>query len=169
MEAGVTQGPLINAQGLAKVQNLVADALDNGASVAGSTANGPSGAAKLDRGYFHDAMVLRDVRSDMKIARDEIFGPVAALVSFETDEEALALANDTNAGLAAYVYTKDMASTFRFSEGLEYGMVGVNTGLISTEIAPFGGVKESGMGREGSSFGLDDYTELKYVALGGLE
>ena len=112
--------------------------------------------------------MLLDVNPDMRIAHEETFGPVAPLFRFDTEEQAIALANDTEAGLAGYFYTRDLARAFRVAEALECGIVGVNTGLVSPEVAPFGGIKQSGIGREGSKYGLDDYTELKYVCLGGM-
>jgi len=121
----------------------------------------------LGRTYY-EVTVLTDVTPDMAIHGEEIFGPVAPLFRFSTEDEAVAMANDTEYGLAAYFYAADMGRTWRVSEGLEYGMVGVNTGLISTEVAPFGGFKESGIGREGSKYGIEDYIELKYLCLGGL-
>ena len=119
-------------------------------------------------GTFYEPTVLRNVTNDMLIAREETFGPVAPLFRFETDEEALQRANDTEFGLASYFYTRDVARLFKIAEGLEYGIVGANTGLISTEVAPFGGIKESGTGREGSKYGIEDYLEIKYLALGGI-
>jgi succinate-semialdehyde dehydrogenase/glutarate-semialdehyde dehydrogenase len=119
-------------------------------------------------GTFYQPTVLTDVRSDMLLAREETFGPVAPLFRFTTEAEAIRLANDTELGLAAYFYTRDLARSWRVSEALEYGIVGLNTGLISTEVAPFGGIKESGVGREGSKYGILDYTELKYLCIGGI-
>jgi succinate-semialdehyde dehydrogenase/glutarate-semialdehyde dehydrogenase len=119
-------------------------------------------------GTFFEPTVLRDVTSSMLVAREETFGPVAPLFKFGTDEEALQLANDTEFGLASYFYTRDVARLFKIAEGLEYGIVGANTGLISTEVAPFGGVKESGMGREGSKYGIEDYLDIKYLCIGGI-
>ena len=158
--AGPTdQGPLINAAALDKVERHVADALAGGARVL-------AGAQRLPgEGCFYAPTVLADVAPGALINREETFGPVAGLVRFATEDEVLALANDTRAGLAAYVYTRDLARSWRVSEGLEAGMVGLNTGLISTEVAPFGGVKESGLGREGSRYGLDEFLESKTVCL----
>ena len=158
--AGPTdQGPLINAAALAKVERHVADALEGGARVL-------TGARRLPgEGLFYAPTVLADVPSGALINREETFGPVAGLVRFTSEAEVLALANASRAGLAAYVFTRDGARTWRMSEGLETGMVGVNTGLISTEVAPFGGVKESGLGREGSRYGLEEYLETKMVCL----
>ena len=156
-ETGVTQGPLINAAGLAKVQNHVSDAVAKGARVL------CGGAAHARGGNFFQPTVLADVTPDMRVAREETFGPVAPLFRFDTEVEAVRLANDTEFGLAAYFYTRDVGRCWRIGEALEYGMVGVNTGLISNEVAPFGGIKQSGLGREGSSYGLDEYLEVKYL------
>ncbi len=162
LEDGVKQGPLINDAALQKVERMVADATGKGARVL-------TGGARHKRGgNFYQPTVLADATPDMEMAREEIFGPVSALYRFETDAEAVAIANDTPYGLAAYFYSRDMNRIWRVSEALEYGMVGINEGIISTEVAPFGGVKESGLGREGSRHGLDEYTELKYLCMGGL-
>jgi len=156
-EAGVAQGPLINAAGLAKVEAHVADALSKGARVL-------CGGARHERGgNFFQPTVLADVTSTMKVAREETFGPVAPLFRFETEGEAIAMANDTEFGLAAYFFTRDVGRCWRVGEALEYGMVGVNTGMISNEVAPFGGIKQSGLGREGSKYGIEDYLEIKYL------
>lgn len=117
---------------------------------------------------FYEPTVMGDVKSDMLISREEVFGPVAPLLRFRTEEEAIRMANDTNAGLAAYIFTSNVQRTWRVTEALEYGIVGVNEGIISTEVAPFGGVKQSGLGREGSKYGIDEYLELKYVCLGNM-
>lgn len=162
MDDGVAQGPLIDENAVLKVEEQIADAVAKGARVA---VGGKRHA--LGRTFF-EPTVLTHVPSDALIFEEETFGPVAPLFRFETEEEALALANDTQFGLASYVYTRDVGRIFRVVEGLEFGMVGVNVGLISTEVAPFGGVKASGLGREGSKYGIDDYLEIKYVALGGL-
>jgi succinate-semialdehyde dehydrogenase/glutarate-semialdehyde dehydrogenase len=156
------QGPLIDANALAKVEEHIADALKQGARVA------CGGRRHALGGTFFEPTVLVDVRPDMLVAREETFGPVAPLFRFGTEAEAVRMANDTEFGLAAYFYTRDLARSWRVGEALEYGIVGVNTGLISTEVAPFGGVKESGMGREGSKYGILDYTELKYLCVGGI-
>ncbi len=155
-------GPLVNEDAIDKVEELVQGALAEGAGV---LTGGRRHA--LGRTYY-EVTVLTDVTPDMAIHGEEIFGPVAPLFRFSTEDEAVAMANDTEYGLAAYFYAADMGRTWRVSEGLEYGMVGVNTGLISTEVAPFGGFKESGIGREGSHHGLDEYLETKYVAIGGI-
>ena len=160
---GVTdQGPLIDMNAVAKVEEHIADALAKGAQVAAGGRRHPLG------GTFFQPTVLTGVQPGMMVAREETFGPVAPLFRFKTEAEALRMANDTEFGLAAYFYTRDLARSWRVSEGLEYGIVGVNTGIISTEVAPFGGMKESGTGREGSRYGILDYTELKYVCVGGV-
>jgi succinate-semialdehyde dehydrogenase/glutarate-semialdehyde dehydrogenase len=156
-EEGVVQGPLIDAAGLAKVEAHVADALAKGARVL------CGGARHARGGNFFQPTVLADVTPAMRVAREETFGPVAPLFRFATEAEAVAMANDTEFGLAAYFYSRDVARCWRVGEALEYGMVGVNTGLISNEVAPFGGVKQSGLGREGSKYGIDDYLEIKYL------
>jgi succinate-semialdehyde dehydrogenase/glutarate-semialdehyde dehydrogenase len=161
--AGVTdQGPLIDFKAVAKVEEHIADAVAKGASVAAGGKRHALG------GTFFEPTILTNVTPAMLVAREETFGPVAPLFKFETEAEAISLANDTEFGLAAYVYTRDLARSWRVSEAIEYGIVGLNTGLISTEVAPFGGVKESGTGREGSKYGILDYTELKYVCIGAV-
>ena len=157
---GVQVGPLIDEPAVTKVEEHLSDALDRGAELV-------TGGARID-GQFFRPSVLTGVTPEMRMSREETFGPVAAIARFETEEEAIRIANATPYGLAAYYVTSDLARTWRVGEALEYGIVGVNTGLISTEVAPFGGVKESGIGREGSSFGVDDWTELKYWAVGGI-
>ena len=156
------QGPLIDARALAKVESHVADALAQGGRIAAGGKRHALG------GNFYEPTVLLDVTPGMKVAREETFGPVAPLFRFDTEEEAVRMANDTESGLAAYFYTRDLARSWRVQEALEYGIVGVNTGIFSTEVAPFGGVKESGLGREGSRHGIEEYTEIKYVCVGGL-
>jgi len=162
IEDGTEIGPLVNEAALDKVEELVADALSSGANVL-------TGGKRhvLGRTYY-EVTVLTDVTQDMRVAKEEIFGPVAPLYRFSTEEEAIAYANDTTYGLAAYFFAGDVGRIFRVSEGLEYGMIGANTGIISTELHPFGGVKESGIGREGSHYGLEEYLETKYVCLGGM-
>jgi succinate-semialdehyde dehydrogenase/glutarate-semialdehyde dehydrogenase len=161
--AGPTdQGPLIDERAVAKVQSHIADAVDKGARIA------CGGKTHALGSNFFEPTVLLDVTPGMRVAREETFGPVAPLFRFETEADVLRMANDTEFGLAAYFYTRDLARSWRMQEALEYGIVGVNTGLFSTEVAPFGGVKESGLGREGSRYGIDEYTELKYVCVGGL-
>jgi succinate-semialdehyde dehydrogenase/glutarate-semialdehyde dehydrogenase len=157
MQAGVSIGPLINRQAIEKVETLLADAVSKGASVVTGGARHPLG------GTFFEPTVLAEVRSDMAISQEEIFGPVAPVFRFRTEEEAIRLANDTPFGLASYFYGRDVSRIWRVAEALEYGMVGINTGLISTAVAPFGGVKESGIGREGSKYGMDDFMEVKYL------
>jgi len=162
-EPGVTQGPLINDEAIAKVERHVADATQRGAKV---LTGGRRHA--LGRTFF-EPTVISGVTVDMAVAREETFGPVAPVFRFETEAEAIAAANATEFGLAAYVYTRDVGRVFRVSEGLEYGMVGVNSGLISTELAPFGGIKESGNSREGSHDGIEEFVEKKYMFVAGLD
>lgn len=159
-EAGAEQGPLINAKAVAKVEEHIADAVAKGAKVLAG------GKPHALGGSFFEPTVLGEVTPAMLVARDETFGPLAPIFRFKTEAEAIAMANDTEFGLASYVYTRDLGRAWRVSEALEYGMVGVNEGIISTEIAPFGGIKESGTGREGSKYGIDDYVEMKYMCLG---
>jgi succinate-semialdehyde dehydrogenase/glutarate-semialdehyde dehydrogenase len=161
-DASVAQGPLINQAGLDKVQEHVQDAVEKGAEVA------TGGACHALGGTFYQPTVLTGATTEMKIAHEETFGPVSALFRFSTEEEAVTLANDTEFGLAAYFYTRDAARVWRVGEALEYGIVGINEGIISTEVAPFGGVKESGLGREGSRYGIEDFLEIKYMCMGGL-
>jgi len=161
--AGVTdQGPLIDANAVAKVEEHIADALAKGASVALGGKRHELG------GTFFEPTILTGVTPAMLVAREETFGPIAPLFRFKTEAEAIAMANDTEFGLAAYLYTRDLARSWRVAEAIEYGIVGLNTGIISTEVAPFGGIKESGTGREGSKYGILDYTEMKYVCVGGV-
>ena len=161
-EEGVTQGPLINEQAVQKVEQHVADAVAKGARVL-------LGGKRHALGHsFFEPTVLADVTPAMQVAREETFGPMAPLFRFKTDEEALTLANDTEFGLASYFYSRDLGRIWRVAEGLESGMVGINTGLISNEVAPFGGVKQSGLGREGSHYGIDDYLVVKYLCMGGI-
>jgi succinate-semialdehyde dehydrogenase/glutarate-semialdehyde dehydrogenase len=162
VDEGTAIGPLVNEAALARVEELVDDARAQGANV---LTGGRRHA--LGRTYY-EATVLANVTPHMRISQEEIFGPVAPLYRFSTEQEAIALANDTPYGLAAYLYAGDIGRVWRVSEGLDYGMVGVNTGLMSTEVAPFGGYKESGIGREGSHQGLDEYLETKYIAIGGI-
>jgi succinate-semialdehyde dehydrogenase/glutarate-semialdehyde dehydrogenase len=159
VEPDVTQGPLIDDAALAKVEALVADAIAKGANVL-------AGGKRHERGgTFYQPTVLANVSADMRCAREEIFGPVAPLFRFKDEAEAIALANATEYGLAGYFYARDLGRVWRVAEALEYGIVGVNTGLISNEVAPFGGVKQSGIGREGSRYGIEDYLEIKYVCM----
>jgi succinate-semialdehyde dehydrogenase / glutarate-semialdehyde dehydrogenase len=159
--AGATdQGPLIDTKALAKVEEHIADAVANGAQIA------YGGKRHALGGTFFQPTVMTNVNPRMKMAREETFGPVAPLFRFRSEDEAVRMANDTEFGLAAYFYTRDLARSWRVGEALDYGIIGVNTGIISTEVAPFGGVKESGVGREGSKYGILDYTELKYLCVG---
>ena len=162
-EAGVTIGPLINEKGVAKVERLIADALSKGAKII------TGGKRHKLGGTFFEPTILGDVTPECACAREEIFGPVVTLFRFKSEADAIAMANDTEFGLAAYFYARDIGRIMRVAEGLDYGIIGINEGLISTEVAPFGGMKESGIGREGSKYGIEDYIEIKYLALGGLE
>ncbi len=163
LEEGVDQGPLIDDGAVLKVEQHIEDATSKGATV---IAGGKRHAKGLS---FFEPTVLRDVTPAMLIANDETFGPVAPLFKFETEEEAIKMANDTEYGLASYFFTKDLARAFRVMEKLEYGMVAINEGILSTEVAPFGGVKDSGLGREGSKYGIEDYVHTKYALFGGLK
>ncbi|MDV7340298.1 NAD-dependent succinate-semialdehyde dehydrogenase [Terasakiella sp. A23] len=162
-EEGVTQGPLINQAAIDKVQDLVNDAKDKGATVV------MGGEPHELGGTFYQPTILTGVTTDMRVASEEIFGPVAPLYKFESEEEVIEKANDTPFGLAAYFYARDLGRVWRVSEGLEYGIVGINEGIISTEAAPFGGIKESGIGREGSKYGVEDFVEVKYLCMGGVD
>jgi succinate-semialdehyde dehydrogenase/glutarate-semialdehyde dehydrogenase len=162
MEDGVTQGPLINADAVAKVESHIADAKRRGAEVL------VGGERHALGGNFFQPTILTGVPREAEIFRDETFGPVAPLFRFETEEQALELANDTQFGLAAYFYSRDVGRVFRVAEALEYGIIGINEGIISTEVAPFGGMKASGLGREGSKYGIEEYLEVKYLTLGGI-
>jgi succinate-semialdehyde dehydrogenase/glutarate-semialdehyde dehydrogenase len=161
-DEGVTQGPLIDKAALEKVEEHVADMLAAGATLV------TGGARVGNTGTFYAPTIVTGATPGMKPFREETFGPLAPIFTFETEEQAVAMANDTPFGLASYFYTRDLGRAFRVMEGLKYGMVGVNEGIISTEVAPFGGVKDSGMGREGSRYGLDDYLNVKYALIGGL-
>lgn len=162
-ETGTTTGPLISEAALEKVQNHIKDAQEKGATIL-------EGGARHDLGQtFFEPTILTGMTSDMIVAREETFGPLAPLFKFETEEEVIALANDSEFGLAGYFYAKDINRVWRVAEKLETGMVGINTGLISTEVAPFGGIKQSGQGREGSKYGIEDYLEIKYLCFGGVE
>jgi succinate-semialdehyde dehydrogenase/glutarate-semialdehyde dehydrogenase len=162
-EAGVTQGPLINADAVAKVEEHLADATSHGASVL------TGGKRHALGGTFYEPTVLTGVTPQMQIFREETFGPVAPLIAFRDDAEVIELANRTEFGLASYFYSRDIGRVWRVAEALEYGMVGVNTGLITTEVAPFGGMKQSGLGREGSKYGVEEFVEVKYVCFGGID
>ena len=160
MEAGVTQGPLIEPAALEKVEKHVADALSKGATLVAGGKRSALG------GTFYEPTILSNVTSDMLITYEETFGPVAPIIPFENDEEVIKLANNSQYGLASYFYSRDISRVWKTAEALEYGIVGVNSGIISNEVGPFGGVKQSGLGREGSVYGMDEYLELKYVCLG---
>jgi succinate-semialdehyde dehydrogenase / glutarate-semialdehyde dehydrogenase len=162
-EAGTVIGPLIDMKAIEKVEQHVADALKKGARVV------VGGKRHALGGSFYQPTVLADVTTDMMVTREETFGPVAPLFRFKTDAEAIKMANDTEFGLAAYFYTRDIGRVWRVAEALEYGIVGINEGIISTEIAPFGGVKESGIGREGSKYGIEEFLEVKYLCMGGID
>ena len=162
-EEGVNQGPLIEMAAVEKVESHIADAVAKGAKVV------TGGKRHALGGTFFEPTLLRDVTADMIVARDETFGPVAPLFRFSTEAEGIAMANATEFGLAAYFYARDIGRIWRVSEALEYGIVGINAGIISNEVAPFGGVKESGIGREGSKYGIEEFMEMKYLCLGGIE
>ena len=162
-EAGVTVGPLINEVACNDVSGFVDDATEKGAKVVAGGERSTLGSC------FFQPTILTDVDDSMRVFREEIFGPVAPLFKFETEEEVIAMANDTEFGLASYFYSRDVGRIWRVAEALEYGIVGINEGIISNEMAPFGGVKESGQGREGSKYGLDDYLEIKYMCMGGID
>jgi succinate-semialdehyde dehydrogenase/glutarate-semialdehyde dehydrogenase len=162
-EAGVNIGPLIDAQGLSKVEEHVADAVGKGAKVV------VGGKRHALGGLFYEPTLLTGMKPGMKVAREETFGPVAPLFRFKTDAEAIAAANESEFGLCAYFYSRDVGRIFRAAEALEAGIVGVNVGIISTEVAPFGGVKQSGLGREGSKYGIEEFVEIKYIAVGGIQ
>ena len=163
MEDGVSQGPLIEMAAVEKVEAHIADAVEKGASVV------VGGKRHALGGTFFEPTLLRDVTPDMVVARDETFGPLAPMFSFKTEEEAVRMANDTEFGLASYFFARDVGRIWRVSESLEYGIVGINTGIISNEVAPFGGVKESGIGREGSRYGIEEFLEMKYLCLAGVD
>jgi succinate-semialdehyde dehydrogenase/glutarate-semialdehyde dehydrogenase len=156
----VNIGPLIDAQGLAKVEDHVADAVGKGAKVV------LGGKRHALGGRFFEPTILTEVTKPMKISNEETFGPVAPLFRFKDEADVIAQANDTEFGLASYFYARDQARVWRVAEALEAGIVGINTGLISTEVAPFGGVKQSGLGREGSRYGIEDFVEIKYLSMG---
>jgi len=161
-EPGVTQGPVIDDKAVAKIEEHIADARAKGGEVL------TGGKRHALGGQFFEPTVIAGATRDMLVAREETFGPLAPLFAFDTEDEVIAAANDTEFGLAAYFYSRDIGRVMRVAERLESGMVGVNTGLISTAEAPFGGVKQSGLGREGSKYGLDEFLEVKYVCLGGI-
>jgi len=163
MEAGIQQGPLIDMRAVEKVEAHISDAVGKGARVV------VGGKRHALGGTFFEPTVLVDVTTDMAVTREETFGPVAPLFRFETEEQAIQMANDTEFGLASYFYSRDIGRVWRVSEGLEYGIIGINVGIISTEVAPFGGMKESGIGREGSHYGIDEFLEIKYLCMGGVD
>ena len=163
LEGETQQGPLIDEAAVAKVEEHIQDAVDKGATVIQGGKRHPLG------GNFFEPTVIANVNTQMKVAREETFGPLAPIFRFETDDEAVQLANDTEFGLAAYFYSRDIGRIWRVAEQLEYGIVGINTGIISTEVAPFGGMKESGIGREGSHYGLDEFLEVKYMCMGDID
>jgi succinate-semialdehyde dehydrogenase/glutarate-semialdehyde dehydrogenase len=160
LEAGVGQGPLIDQAAVDKVEELVADAVKNGAEVV------LGGKRHALGGTFYEPTILANATDRMRIAREEVFGPVAPVFRFKTEEEAIRMANDTEYGRAAYFYARDVGRVWRVGEALEYGMVGINSGIISTAVAPFGGVKQSGMGREGGAAGIEEYLSTKYLCMG---
>jgi succinate-semialdehyde dehydrogenase/glutarate-semialdehyde dehydrogenase len=162
LEKATEMGPLIDERGLEKVERLVADATNKGAKIHLGGKRHEAG------GTYFQPTVMTGVSTEMDLAHEELFGPVAAISTFRDEQDAISMANDTPYGLASYFYSRDIGRIFRVADALEVGIVGVNTGLISTEVAPFGGVKESGIGREGSKYGIDDWTELKYICLAGL-
>jgi succinate-semialdehyde dehydrogenase/glutarate-semialdehyde dehydrogenase len=163
MQEGVTTGPLIDANAVAKVEEHIGDAIAKGAKVL------TGGKRHALGGLFFEPTVLAGVDTSMKVTREETFGPVAPLFRFSTEAEAVQMSNDTEFGLASYFYGRDIGRIWRVAEALEYGIVGINTGLISTEVAPFGGVKESGIGREGSKYGIEDFLVIKYLCIGGID
>ena len=161
-EEGAAQGPLINEAAVKKIESHVEDAVSKGAKLL------TGGHRHKLGGTFYEPTVLTEVSDDMLISKEETFGPMAPIFKFETEEDVIEMANDTEFGLAAYFYSRDIGRIWRVAEGLEYGIVGINEGIISSEVAPFGGVKESGTGREGSKYGIEDYLELKYLCMGGI-
>ena len=163
LDDGVNQGPLIDMAAVEKVESHIEDALSKGARVVAGGKRHALG------GSFFEPTLLADVTTDMRVTHEETFGPVAPLFRFNTEAEAIAMANDTEFGLAAYFYSRDLGRVWRVSEALEYGIVGINSGIISTEVAPFGGMKESGIGREGSKYGIEDFLEIKYLCMGDIE
>jgi succinate-semialdehyde dehydrogenase/glutarate-semialdehyde dehydrogenase len=159
MDAGISQGPLIDRAALEKVERHIADALSKGAKLVTGGKPSPLG------GTFYEPTILANVTSNMLITYEETFGPVAPIIPFESDDEVVELANNSQYGLASYFYSRDIGRIWKVAEALEYGMVGVNSGILANEVVPFGGVKQSGLGREGSVFGMDEYLELKYVCI----
>jgi succinate-semialdehyde dehydrogenase/glutarate-semialdehyde dehydrogenase len=165
MESGTEIGPLINAKAMEKVERLLQDATAKGAQVL----TGGKPKSVTGKGSFFEPTVLTNVLPSMEISSEEIFGPIAPVIKFDTEEEVIQMANDTPFGLASYFYGRDYARIWRVAEALEYGMVGINTGMISTAVAPFGGIKQSGFGREGSKYGMDDFLVMKYLCWGGVK
>ena len=163
LEGEVQQGPLINEDAVLKVEEHIADAISKGAELI------TGGRRHALGGTFFEPAVLTGVTTNMMVSKEETFGPMAPLFRFKGEKDVIRMANDTEYGLAAYVYTRDIGRIWRVSEQLEYGMIGINEGIISSELAPFGGIKESGIGREGSKYGLDEYLEVKYLCMGGLD
>ena len=163
LEDGVMQGPLIDMKAVEKVEEHIADAVAKGARIV------TGGKRHAKGGTFFEPTVLTGVKTNMKVTHEETFGPVAPLFRFRTEQELIKLANDTEYGLASYFYSRDIGRIWRVAEALEYGMVGINVGIISNEIAPFGGVKESGIGREGSKYGIEEFLEVKYLCIGGID
>jgi succinate-semialdehyde dehydrogenase/glutarate-semialdehyde dehydrogenase len=163
LEDGVMQGPMIDMKAVEKVEDHIADAVGKGARIV------TGGKRHAKGGTFFEPTVLTDVKTNMKVTHEETFGPVAPLFRFKTEQELIKLANDTEYGLASYFYSRDIGRIWRVAEALEYGMVGINVGIISNEIAPFGGVKESGIGREGSKYGIEGFLEIKYLCIGGID
>lgn len=163
LDADITMGPLVHAKAAMDVHVMVEQAVQKGARVMVGGEPAPEGTC------FYHPTVLTNVDTSMRVFREEIFGPVAPVFRFDDEEDAISMANDTEVGLASYVYTRDIGRVWRIAESMEYGMVGVNEVGISNEVIPFGGMKESGLGREGSKYGLDDYLEIKYICMGGLD
>jgi len=163
LEGETDQGPLIDMAAVEKVEEHIRDALDAGATIVSGGNRHQLG------GTFFEPTVIANVTANMKVAREETFGPLAPLFRFTTDEQAIELANDTEFGLASYFYSRDIGRIWHVADALEYGIVGINAGIISTEVAPFGGVKQSGIGREGSHYGLDEFLEVKYMCMGGID
>ena len=162
LQAGVDFGPVIDAAAIRKVTEHIEDAVSKGAQIV--LGGKPHSCGAL----FFEPTIVKDVTAEMQVAKEETFGPLAPVFKFETEEEVIAYANDTEFGLASYFYTQDLGRAMRVSDALAYGMVALNTGILSNEVAPFGGIKQSGLGREGSKYGIEDYLEIKYVLLGGL-
>jgi succinate-semialdehyde dehydrogenase/glutarate-semialdehyde dehydrogenase len=163
LDEGVMQGPLIDMKAVEKVEEHITDAVGKGARLV------TGGKRHTKGGTFFEPTVLADVKTTMKVTHEETFGPVAPLFRFKTEQELIKLANDTEYGLASYFYSRDIGRIWRVAEALEYGIVGINVGIISNEVAPFGGMKESGIGREGSKYGIEEFLEVKYLCMGGID